>query len=438
MIFDQLDQIEKQLGQADVKKWEILCDSSTAAPVLFEYDKLKEIGYREASGVGLRIIHEGRIGFTSTSNPDRFSDLPAAALASAAYGEKATFDFPSQPIDGRINTYDESTAQVSSETLIERGEKMVSMIKEEIGDVQAQVEFHPNTHSRLIRNSTGLDAMYETTGLGVSVEGILVEGDSILSVYDSHESCRDDALIETMAIRVIERVRMAREVTDFPSGGYPVLFTPKASASLFMGIQMGTNGRLVQKGASPLTERIDQSIVDPRIMIVDDPFLEMKPGSRPFDAEGIASQRNTVIEGGVLKQFLFDLQTAGRMNAKSTGNAVRGYSGPPSPAWTNLVMDPGTDSVEDLVAGMKQGILVDQVLGAGQSNLLMGEFSVNVSLGFRVEKGEIQGRVKNLMVAGNVYEALSNVESFSREQEYTHHMLLPSILFGRLQIASRA
>lgn len=437
MILEHVEEIEKLLRKAGIKRGEILCDVSTSAPVSFEYDKLKEIGYRESSGVGLRIIHEGRIGFTSTSNPARFSDLPSAALASAAYGEEATFDFPSQPSNGPVDTYDESTARIKSETLVDRGKKIVSMIKEEIGDAQAFVEFYPSTHCRLIRNSSGLDAMYESTGLIVSVGGILVEGDSILSVDDTHESCRDDAPMEAMATRIIERVRMAREVVDFPSGGCPVLFTPKAAASLLIGLQMGANGKLVQKGASPLVEKLDTLILDPRITITDDPFLSLRPGSRPFDDEGLLSQRNTVIEQGVLKGFLFDLQTAGRLGYASTANAGRSFSGPPNPSWTNLVMGPGEDSVEDLVPRIDRGLLVDQVLGAGQSNLLMGEFSLNVSLGFRVEHGEIQGRVKNLMVAGNIYEALSSVESFSREREYTHHMLLPSILFKQLQITSR-
>jgi len=437
MIIAHLEKMEKQLRLAGIKQWEILCDSGTSAPVSFEYDNLKEIGYRESCGVGLRIIHGGRIGFTSTSNPARFAQLADAALASASFGDAARFEFPCQPSDGHVGTYDESAARISSEALVDRGEKIVSMIKEEIHDVQTLIEFHPSTHHRLIRNSSGCDAVYESTELAVSVGGVLVEGDSILSVYDMHESCGDDAPIDAMATRVVERVRMAREVVDLPSGSYPVLFTPKAVTSLLIGLQMGTNGKLVQKGASPLIEKVNTIIVDPRITILDDPFLEMRPGSRPFDGEGVASRRNTVVEHGLLKGFLFDLQTAGRVGCDSTGSAGRSYSAPPSPAWTNLVMEPGEDALEDLVTGISEGLLVDQVLGAGQSNLLMGEFSLNVSLGFRVEHGEIRGRVKNVMVAGNIYEALSGVESFSREREYTHHMLLPSILFKRLQVASR-
>jgi len=438
MIFEQLGQIEKRLHDAGVKKWEILCDASTSAPVSFEYDKLKEMGYREASGVGLRIIHEGQVGFTSTSNPARFPDLPDAALASAAYGIEATFDFPAQPTNGSVNTFDEKTAGLPGRVFVERGRYIVNMIKDEIGDAQTLVEFRPSTYRRLIRNSSGLDAMYETTMLNVSVGGILVDGDCILSVYDSHESCKDDAALESMATRVIERIRMARDLAELPTGMYPVLFTPRVAASLMIGLQMGTNGKLVQKGASPLTEKLDSQIMDDRITITDDPLVDMKPGSRPFDDEGTVSRRNVVVEKGILKSFLFDLQTADRLGAETTGSAGRPYHGPPSPSWTNLVMEPGEDSVEDLVTRIDDGLLVDQVLGAGQSNLLMGEFSFNVSLGFRIRRGEILGRVKNLMVAGNVYDALSDVSSMSREREYTHGMLLPSISFKEVQVASRS
>ncbi|HPA46099.1 MAG TPA: TldD/PmbA family protein [bacterium] len=436
-MFDHLDRIEKQLAEAGIKHWEILCSRSLSTPVSYEYDKLKGMGYRETSGIGLRVIHEGRIGLASTSNPNRMTQLTEAALASAVYGEKATFEFPAQPTDGSVKIYDESVPALSGERLVQRGDGIIAAIKEKVPDVQVSVEFHPTVQQVNLRNSAGLNGNYETTGLAVSIEGILIEGDSILSVYDSHDSCRDDAPLEAMANRVVDRVSGARTLSDLSSGAYPVLFSPKAVASLLIAVQMGANGKLVQKGASPLTERIGERIVDSRISIHDDPLLEFQPASRPFDDEGVICRRNTVIEHGVLKGFLFDLQTAGRLGTVSTGSAGRGISDPPSPTWSNLVMEPGQNSVEDLIAGIKKGLFIDQVLGAGQSNLLMGEFSLNVNLGFLVENGEILGRVKNLMVAGNVYEALSNVEAFSREQEYRHGMLLPSILFGKLQVASR-
>jgi len=436
-MFDYLDRIEQHLVEAGIRHWEILCTRSLSTPVSYEYDKLKAMAYREVSGIGLRVIHDGRIGLASTSNPNRITQLVEAAHASAVYGEKAAFEFPSQPANRAVKTCDESIPALPGERLVERGDYIIAAIKEKAPEVQVSVEFHPTVHKITLRNSTGLNGGYETTELAVSIEGIVVDGDSILSVYDLHDSCRDDAPLKAMADRVVDRVSKARTLSDLSTGAYPVVFAPKAAAGLLMAIQMGANGKMVQKGASPLTERVGERIVDTRISIHDDPLLEFRPGSRPFDDEGIACRQNTVVEHGVLKRFLFDLQTAGRLGTVSTGSAGRGISDPPSPTWTNLVMEPGQDSVEDLLAGMKKGLWIDQVLGAGQSNLLMGEFSLNVNLGFLVENGEIRGRVKNLMVAGNVYEALSNVETFSREREYTHGMLLPSILFGKLQIASR-
>ncbi len=438
MITAHLQEIEKYLHRAGIEKWEIICDVTTRSPVLFEYDKLKEIGHRETCGVGLRIIHAGRVGFTCTSNPDQFPRLPEAALASAAYGQEAVFEFPTQPANGHVETYHESVAQLKSETLVGRGEQVVSRMKSELSETQALVEFQPTIHRRWIKNSSGCDAAYELSELSVSVGGILVEENSILSVYESFESCRDDTPLDDMTTKVIDSVRRARRVVDFPSGAYPVLFSPKAAASILIGLQMGTNGKLVQKKASPLIEKTGTLIADSRITIVDNPLIDLKPGSRPFDDEGVVSRLNTVVESGILRGFLFDLQTAGLLGRDSTGSAGRSFSSPPSPTWSNLVMEPGEKTFEEILAKMDRGLVVDQVLGSGQSNLLMGEFSLNVSLGYRVEDGEMVGRVKNVMVAGNVYEAFSSVREISREREYTHRMLLPSILFESLQVTPQA
>ena len=96
------------------------------------------------------------------------------------------------------------------------------------------------------------------------------------------------------------------------------------------------------------------------------------------------------------KNYIYDLQTAGIMNAKSTGNGTRSFASQPSPGNSNVIIEPGEMKFEDMIKDMKRGILVDQVLGGGQSNILAGEFSVNIDLGFLVENGEIVGRVKGL------------------------------------------
>lgn len=437
MSDNMLGVLQDAIQKAGIPDWEIVYDRAATNPVHFEYDRLKEIGYKESSGIGLRIISGERLGFACTTDPTRVAELPSQALDAAPYGERAGFDFPEQGDYPEVTTRSDTVDEFTMETAIARGKEVIARFKEENASIQAGVDFNSAQSTRSILNSNGLDASYDTTRLGVVVSGILVDGDSIQSVYESHSSRRDDADLEALTTKVLERFRASERVVPLESDSYPVIFTSKALPSILAAIKMGAGGRTVQKGASPLCDRIGEQIVDPRITLTDDPLLNSCPANRPFDGEGLPSQKNTVVADGVLEKFLYDLQTAVRMNETSTASAGRGFSTPPAPSFSTLVMSCGERPVDELVGQVSNGILVDQVLGGGQSNLLMGQFSLNIDLGFKIENGEVVGRVKNAMVAGNVYEALSNVQATSVERQYYGGMITPTILFESLPIAAR-
>lgn len=147
---------------------------------------------------------------------------------------------------------------------------------------------------------------------------------------------------------------------------------------------------------------------------------------------------------GVVKNFYYDLQTAGKAGTSSTGNGFRRsiagdyFEGQPAPAMTNLQMSPGKDRLEEMIASMDEGIIVDQVMGAGQGNVLTGDFSINVHLGFKVAEGKIVGRVKNTMVSGNTLEALNNIAAVSNRAEWAYGQYSsPAILFKSMGVAAK-
>jgi PmbA protein len=152
----------------------------------------------------------------------------------------------------------------------------------------------------------------------------------------------------------------------------------------------------------------------------------------------VPTRPTLLLEKGVLKSYLLDLQTAGLLGMQPTGHGYRSYASRPSPSSSNLVVGPGTDSYQDMLAGLERGLIVDQTLGSGQSNLLAGEFSVNVALGFLVEGGKIKGRVKDCMVAGNVYDLLNQVEGISRERQWVGSEHVPAICVRGIKLAAGA
>jgi PmbA protein len=207
----------------------------------------------------------------------------------------------------------------------------------------------------------------------------------------------------------------------------PVVFTPKAADNLISPLLTALSGKLVQKGSSVLAGKMNERVLDESISIWDDPSVPWAPGSGPCDDEGLPTRKFALVEEGRVSSFMLDLQTAGLLDMPPTASGYRSWSSRPSPASSNTVVSGGDVPYEELLGGLERGLVVDQTLGSGQSNTLAGEFSVNVSLGFLIENGEIRGRIKNCMVAGNVYELLNNVEWVGMERQWVSSDYLPAI-----------
>ena len=126
------------------------------------------------------------------------------------------------------------------------------------------------------------------------------------------------------------------------------------------------------------------------------------------------------------------------MGTASTGHGQRDFSTQPQPATTNLSIAPGRKTLAEIVKSIDRGIIVHDLLGAGQSNLLAGDFSANIGLGFKIEKGRVTGRVKDAMVAGNVYDLLKNqLAAISKETEWQGANLTPAMLFDGVSVAAK-
>ncbi len=232
-------------------------------------------------------------------------------------------------------------------------------------------------------------------------------------------------------------MKQASVVAQAKVEAMPMIFTKKALGNLFMPIAVALNGKNVHKGSSALRGKIGEQVLDERLTVIDDPAIDFAPASCPIDGEGTPTRTQPIFEDGVLRTYLADLQTAGLLGIAPTGHGFRTYSSRPGPSDTNTVLSAGETSYADMVGGLKRGLIVDETLGSGQSNVLAGEFSVNVALGFLVEDGRIVGRVKDCMVAGNVYDILKKVEAIGSEREWYGSSYTPPIMVGGLKLAAQ-
>ena len=426
--------LELARRQADAA--EVYLEHSEERPIQFENNELKYIHTKSRRAASLRVIADGRLGFASTTDLSAPKRLVAQAIESARFGQPARFAFPGQADYPHVAVLDPAVVNFPVQRGVELGRDAIDQVRAAVDDVLCGVQISKWFGHTHIANTSGLDYDFESTGFDADLSAVRIRDGGILWVGEGDSSRRLCHDFERYAAKVVADIRRAETESDPPAGPCPVLFTAKAVALLVEFLETAVNGKLVQKGVSPLGGRLGERVLDPRITLADDGTRDFGDGSAPHDGEGTATRRTPLFERGVLRNYLFDLQTAGLMRAAATGNAARGFAAPPRPGATNLVLARGSDRFGHLVAGMDRGLLVDQVLGGGQSNVLAGEFSVNVGLGFLIERGELHGRVKDCMIAGNVFESLNRLRGLCRTQETHGAIVAPALCLDDVAVAS--
>jgi len=404
-------------------------------PILFENNQLKYVQTRSSRALSLRVIHRGRIGFASTTDLSQPDSLVQRAIETAQFGQEARFEFPRQAHYPQVAVFDDAVADFTAERGIQLGRDAIDRVLAAFDDVQCYVELTRSVASEHLANTSGLDARARLTGFEASLAAVRVNQDGILWVSDGESSRALVADFDRYTAKVIADIRQSQRTAPAPAGPCPVLFTARALAMLLQFIETAVNGKLVQKGASPLTGRLGEQVLGPEVDICDDATRDFGDGSAPFDAEGVSARNTPLFRKGRLENYLFDLQTAGTMGAEPTGNAARSFAGMPRPEASNLVLAPGTATLDGMLADIQRGLLVDEVIGGGQSNVLAGEFSVNVALGFLVQRGQVVGRVKDCMIAGNVFDLFTRIRAMGSRQETHGPTVAPPVCFDGVHVA---
>ena len=400
---EQLLEQSKKISQ----EAEVFSVSTRKTEAIFETNRLKQVQTKESSGTALRLISEGRIGFAATTKVGSEAELVNMALEMVPYGAEAKFEFPGSQSYLPVSVFDPSIESVSEESMVELGQTLIDRIKQTEPEIVSEGSVSRRTMNVEIMNSRGGRASYQKSVFGIAIEGVLIRGTDMLFVGDHESSCHPLANADHVAESTIEQLERAKETASSPTGNLPVIFTPHGVANALLSpLAVAFNGKTVLRGASPLGHRKGETVFASGFSIWDDSTIDFCPASFICDDEGTPSQRTPLVENGIVMNFLYDLQTAGESGVQSTGSANRGVGSLPTPSTSALIIEDGKTSFADMLAEIKEGLVVEQLMGATQGNILGGDFSGNVLLGYKVENGKIVGRVKNTMVSGNVYELL--------------------------------
>ena len=430
---DILNQLSKQAEQVEIFSLE-----NEKTTVGYEANQLKTSTVNETKGTAVRVIRKGQLGFSASSDSQTMDKLAANALESAAYGDKAPFSFPGSRPAPTVRTFDKLIADLPIKRLVEIGAEILELILPVEPSARVNIELERSLVSSSIRNQTGLDVSFQTSPFSIGVEVDRIEGDDVLIVFDQMGTTLWEQDYLGFARQLVEQFKLARKLTSMKPGKMPVLFSPTGSLALGLPLTEGLNGKEVYKGTSPLRSKVGEKIFDEKITVVDDGTIDGKFASASYDDEGVPRRSNALIDKGVLKGFVYDLKTAGQSGVESTGNAGRGLFTAPNPYLTNMVIQPGQTSLKDILKNIDEGILVEGVLGLGQGNTISGAFSNPLALAFKIEKGEIVGRVKDLSIAGNIYDLLKNVAAVSQESKWVYSTFnAPYILIDGMNVAGK-
>jgi PmbA protein len=430
-----LEQILK-LAAPRTESAEVYYLSSQDTPIEFENNRLKALQTKALKGVALRVICNGRLGFASSTDLTRLEDLVDAAVQTAEIGGVAEFDFASE-LHSQNGKGDASYVPPATQELVEVGDRLIHAVHDYNPEILVDVGFHVRSGQAKIATSKGVYAERASQTTSASISGNLVRGEDFLQAY-SYDVGRDRTPdYDRILAELLQKYRWAEQNASISSGAFPVLFTPRAAASSLGGLfETVLSGQVVAQKASPLADKVGETLFDKRLTVFEDPTIGVSACA--FDDEGTPTRRKAYIDQGTVKGFYWDRRWAARTETEPTGNGFRGGLSRPVPDMVNFCVAPGGTSTEDLIASMDEGLIVDQVLGAGQSNQLAGEFSVNLDLGYKVEKGKIVGRVKNTMVAGNIFEAFQHLADLGSTLEWVGGgAYLPSMLFQQLGVAAR-
>lgn len=433
--------LQAALRQRGVTGADAMFRDSDRVELKFEAGRLKECVRGQEAGISLRIIQDGRVGLAGTTalaDRDAAPDLIARARASAEQGEACDLALPARQAGPPVRTFDAAAAAAGIDALAAIGRRVVEQLQRPGWQVNASVERTVET-TRVV-NSAGQDVSYRASGVSVAADVTRVAGDDVLMVYDHAAlvGVPGDAELDRVVRSIVMRIERAGRVVGPPEGRRAVLFTPQGSEAVFQPLRQALSGKTVLQGVSPLGGRRGETMFDAALSITDEPLLDGRLGSRPADDEGVPSRRLPLVERGALRAFVYDLETAVRAGATSTGHGRRTVFGKPGIAFSNLVIAAGDADEAALLAAVDDGLVVDELIGVGQGNVISGAFSHPVALAYRVLRGEITGRVKDAAVAGNSYELLRRIRLIGRDARWiggARHV--PPIVLEGVSVAGR-
>ena len=404
---------------------------------------LEQAERSEATDIGLRVFIGQRVANVSSSDV-RGPSLAIIAERAVAMAREA----PEDPFVG-LATADQLATERGSDALelfdpseepsptaLEddaRSAEAAALAVDGVTQVSASSAGY-GSQDVYLAATNGFAGGYQRTSRSTSCVAIAGTGTGMERDYDGDQRIFQSDLRSpedigrTAAARTLERVAPRKPKT----GAYPVLFDERISSSLIGHLLSAINGVSIARRSSWALDLLGQQVLPDTLSLIEDPTRKRVSGSRPFDAEGLATQRRSIVDNGVLTGWTLDLATARKLDMQPTGNAARSTSGGPSPTVWNAALTQGDATREDLIAQMGTGLVVTSMIGS-TINPNNGDYSRGAA-GFWVENGDIAYPVSGVTIAGNLRDMLKSIVPANDARPWLSRVV-PSLLVEGLTLA---
>lgn len=446
MIEEVVDLVIKRGLELGASEVEAYCRVGKVTDVNFD-EKVRFARSSYLSGLAIRLVYNNRVGFYSTHSLDKNEVLGAVEhtfkIAKVAPEDPRWRSLPKETSSTSvIGTYDKKTAELDEATIIDNAISIIQYAREVSDKVSvADGHFSTSVAEVAIKNSYGDLLKRRATRVGYYVS-IKAEDAGKLATYATYDSarCIDRLIVE-------DRVKAgARRALDFLStakvevGKYPIVIHGEVFSDI-LSVMFGRtlSADLIQEGRSPYIGKLNSEIADVRFTLIDDGTLEFGVDSKEFDDEGVRTRRNVLIEGGILRTYLYDTYRAGIENRESTGSAVKtALSSLPLPMPHNLILRPGDYEFDELLKEVRRGIYVERVIGEWLSNPISGLLNATVTHGYLIENGELGSPVSGFIISGSFFELIrSSIVGLEKVLHRSGSVYSPSTAVSKLSVSSK-
>jgi PmbA protein len=427
-VSELLDLAAKVAGAAGAgEQVEAFVGRSTSTSVKVHGGAIESLTQASAAGIGVRVIEDGRQGFAWAGSLD--DEVVAEVLADArdnvAYAQAEPWVGLADP-DGvappPLDLWREGLAALPTARKVDLALELERAVR--AGDPRIDgvrtAQWSDGAGQGAVATSTGIAVAGRSTFCNLSVLALASEGAETKTGYGVSVGREpDDVDLDQAAEDAVERATRLLGAVQPASGAVTLVLEPRMAATL-LGVVAGTlNGESVLKGRSPFADRVGEPIASPVLTLVDDPTDPLSLGADAHDGEGLATRRVPLIVDGVLQGFLHNTMTGRRAGVPSTASAVRGYRSTPGVGAQALALATGAGRLDDLVAAVDHGVLVQSMTGLHSGvNPVSGDFSVGVE-GLMVRGGQRAEPIREATIASTLQRLLLDVDAVGGEREWT-------------------